>query len=99
MEKDNTRSITKQIVKDKNKITTLNPYVNVELLDRKTIMLNNLIGGITWGLGTIIGATLIIGILGILIVNTKKVPLIGNIVEVIQNDIQNGKNSFNMNKS
>ena len=66
----------------------------VYLKTRKQIFIDNLIGGIAWGLGSIIGATVIIGIAGIIIVNTKKVPLVGPIVNIIQEQIRTGANDI-----
>lgn len=33
-------------------------------LSKKNILVNNFIGGLAWGLGTVIGATIIVAILG-----------------------------------
>jgi hypothetical protein len=59
---------------------------------QKRLFLDNLIGGIAWGIGSIIGAILIVTIIGILISRTDKVPILGDVVRVIVNDIEEGKN-------
>jgi len=72
------------------KVELKDRYQAVELKSRKQIIIDNLIGGIAWGLGTVIGATFIVGILGIIIVNTKKIPLVGDLVKVVTEQVQNG---------
>ena len=49
---------------------------------RKDLMINNFLGGIMWGLGSVIGATIVVTVLGIIIVQTRRLPLIGDVVEV-----------------
>ena len=41
------------------------------------ILLNNFLGGIAWSLGTLIGASVVIGIVGYLIAQVDFVPIIG----------------------
>lgn len=54
---------------------------------RREIFINNLIGGVAWGLGGLIGATVVVALLGVLIVQTQRIPLIGGVVEVIINSV------------
>lgn len=61
---------------------------------RRQIMIDNFIGGLTWGLGSVIGATIVVGILGLIIVNTKHIPLIGDVVKVAVEQINNGINEL-----
>jgi hypothetical protein len=72
------------------KIEQKDKYKEVEVKNRKSIIIDNFIGGISWGLGSVIGATIIVGILGLIIVNTKRVPIIGDAVKVIVDQVENG---------
>jgi hypothetical protein len=55
--------------------------LRVHLRSRRRIFLDNLLGGIAWGVGSVIGATIVIGLLSFIFVRMNKVPLIGDIVE------------------
>lgn len=63
---------------------------------RREIMLNNFLGGISWGVGSVIGATVVIAIIGIVIAQTQSVPFLGNIVKTTMDEIedQTGKPLF-----
>jgi hypothetical protein len=47
---------------------------------RKTIFIDNLIGGIGWALGATFGLGLLIAILGVILKNINLVPYFGNFV-------------------
>lgn len=51
--------------------------------NRKEIIINNFIGGISWGLGATIGFSVIFGILGIILKKINLIPIIGNFVSQI----------------
>ncbi len=52
---------------------------------RKTIFIDNFIGGIAWALGATVGLAIIIALLTIILKNTNLIPFVGNFVaEVIQ---------------
>lgn len=55
---------------------------------RREIMLNNFLGGISWGVGSVIGATVVIAIIGIVIAQTQSVPFLGNIVKATMDEIE-----------
>ncbi len=57
---------------------------------RKQLIVDNFLSGIFWGVGSVLGATIIVGILGIAIVKTRQIPLIGDIVKVATDEISNG---------
>lgn len=57
---------------------------------RRQLITDNFISGMAWGVGSVIGATIIVGILGIAIVKTKQIPLIGDIVKVATDEITQG---------
>ncbi len=65
-------------------------FLKVEFKTRSRIFFDNFLGGMAWGFGTVIGATIVVGILGLAIVNTRKVPLLGDLVKVIADQIQTG---------
>lgn len=51
--------------------------------NKKDIFLNNLIGGIAWGIGLTVGASLVLTIAGIIITKVNTVPLVGDYVESV----------------
>ncbi|MBI2025862.1 MAG: hypothetical protein HYT06_00610 [Candidatus Levybacteria bacterium] len=55
--------------------------------DKKEIIVNNFIGGLSWALGATIGLAIIIAILGIILRNINLVPFVGNFVADIINFI------------
>jgi len=66
---------------------------------RRKIFVDNLIGGLAWGVGSIIGATIIVGIFGFLIARFRQIPLVGDVVQVIVDEIDQGRNSDLFNKN
>ena len=62
-------------------------YTRVYISARKT-MFNNFIGGLAWGLGTIIGATVVITLVIILFTNLGGLPIIGDFFSGLANQIQ-----------
>lgn len=60
-------------------------------LEKKKILLNNLLGGVAWGVGSVTGATTIIVILGLFITITKSIPFIGDIVTISLRQIEGAK--------
>jgi len=51
----------------------------------KDIFFNNLLGGIAWGLGATVGASIVIAILSLILKNVNLVPFVGNFVSQITN--------------
>lgn len=47
---------------------------------RKTIFIDNFIGGIAWALGATVGLSIIIAILGLVLKNSNFIPYVGNFV-------------------
>lgn len=74
-----------------------NKNQHVFIKSRKKIITDNFLGGMSWGFGSVIGATLIVGLLGLAVVRTKSVPLIGDVVKVLINEIQVGIQEFSKN--
>lgn len=55
---------------------------------RREIFFNNFLGGIGWSLGTLVGAVIIVGIIGFLLSRVNLVPLIGSwLAQIIQEAI------------
>ncbi|MBP9758839.1 hypothetical protein KBD45_04020 [Candidatus Dojkabacteria bacterium] len=58
---------------------------------RKEIIFNNFIGGVSWAIGTIVGAGLFLAILGLVITKLENVDLIGPLVMTIMEKVEEGK--------
>lgn len=57
---------------------------------KKTIFINNLVGGIGWAIGATVGLAIIFALLSFVVSNAKIVPIVGNfIVDVNQYILQN----------
>lgn len=52
-------------------------------LSRKKIILNNFIGGIFWGLGSALGAILLIALLGFIVSKSDVFPVLGDFVKEV----------------
>ena len=48
-------------------------------MKRKDIMIGNFLGGLSWGFGTVIGATIVVAILVGVLRTAKFTPYIGNV--------------------
>jgi len=77
----------------KEKFEGVNKYEHVSSKSRIHIFTDNLIGGVAWGVGSIIGATIIIGVLGLVISRSRNIPLVGDVVNVILDEIRQGRDS------
>ena len=67
---------------------------HVHFKSRKRILADNFLGGMAWGFGSVVGATIIVGVLGLAIVKSKTIPLVGDVVKVIISEIQVGIQEF-----
>lgn len=55
---------------------------------RREIFLNNFLGGVAWSLGTLVGAAIIVGIIGFFLSRVNLIPLIGSwLAQIIQEAI------------
>jgi hypothetical protein len=54
------------------------------------MLLNNLLGGIAWGFGTVLGATLVVALVVLLLTKLNSVPIIGDFFSNILQTIQQG---------
>lgn len=52
------------------------------------MVMNNFLGGLFWGLGTVLGATLVVGIVIIILGQLNSVPIIGDFFSGILQSIQ-----------
>ncbi len=60
------------------------PYEKASLnLSKKQIILNNIIGGMSWALGATVGLGLIFTVLGLIAKNLNLIPYIGSFVSQI----------------
>ncbi len=56
------------------------------------VMINNFLGGLAWGFGTVLGATLIVALVIILLTHLDSAPFIGDFFRNILNTIQSPAN-------
>lgn len=64
---------------------------------RKEIIVNNFLGGIAWGIGSAIGATILITVLGLLISRLDYIPAIGDIVSEVTTYVESRNAAFQNN--
>lgn len=62
-------------------------FVKVYTRSRKRILLDNLLGGIAWGIGSVIGATIIIWILSFVFVRSQRIPLLGDLIRQVVEEV------------
>jgi len=68
-------------------MTDPQPFERSSKLSRKEIIINNFIGGISWGLGATVGVALFFLIIGILAKEINFVPIIGSFASQVLNYI------------
>ena len=61
---------------------------------RRRIVFNNFLGGLAWGFGTVVGATVIIGMLGLFVARTRNVPFLGEITRIVIEEITKGRETL-----
>lgn len=54
---------------------------------RKTIFINNFIGGIAWGLGATLGLAVLLLVLGMVVSRVNLVPYVGEFVSDVSNEV------------
>lgn len=60
---------------------------------RKEIIINNFIGGISWGLGATVGASIVLALFGLIFSKINLIPFVGNFILEITNFVnQNNPN-------
>ena len=62
-------------------------YTNVHLSLGK-ILFNNFLGGLAWGFGTVLGATIIVAIVLFIISKLNTIPLIGDFISRVLHEIE-----------
>lgn len=60
----------------------------------KRIIIDNFIGGISWGLGATIGLALVLTLFGFLMKNINVVPVIGEFVSQVAEYVEDRNSSF-----
>jgi hypothetical protein len=63
--------------------------------NRRTIFVNNLIGGVAWGVGSVLGATIVVGLLGLIFIKTEKIPIVGDFVRIVIEQVEKGQEVTN----
>jgi hypothetical protein len=67
----------------------MEPHEKATTSSKRQIMLNNFLGGISWSLGTTIGFTIILMILGYILSQVDVVPLLGEFLsDVMKSSLQ-----------
>lgn len=61
---------------------------------KKEMMLNNFLGGISWALGAVFGAGIILAIIGFIISKINFIPIIGNLVINVAEFVKANQTSF-----
>jgi len=75
-------AMTKATQEIQNRLTA-NVYIS-----KKDVVIANLIGGISWGVGTVIGIAIIAVILLSILRSLNVVPVVGDITKSIESQIQ-----------
>ncbi len=58
---------------------TIEKYQEVnKRINKKEIFLNNFLGGLAWGLGSVVGATIVVALLISLLKFVNFIPILGN---------------------
>lgn len=52
------------------------------------VIMNNLLGGIAWGFGTVVGATIVVGIIAWALSQLGFLPLVGEALATLQDTIE-----------
>lgn len=55
---------------------------------KKQIFIENFIGGTGWGLGTAVGAVIVVALLGFLAAKARAIPFIGQVIYDIMQAVQ-----------
>lgn len=54
---------------------------------RGKLLVDNFMAGIAWGLGTVIGATIVVALIGFVIARTQQLPLVGDVIYSIAEEV------------
>lgn len=68
-------------------MTDPQPYEKSSKLSRKAIIINNFLGGVSWGLGATVGLALFFLIVGLIAKEINLVPIVGSFVSQVLNYI------------
>ena len=52
------------------------------------MILNNFLGGLSWGLGTVLGATVVVGLIILILSKLNSVPVIGDFFSSVLRSLQ-----------
>jgi hypothetical protein len=53
----------------------------------RRLVINNFFAGIAWGVGSVIGATLVVALIIFILTQLKEIPFLGNIIQIILQEI------------
>lgn len=63
------------------------PAERVYYRSRKRIIIDNFLGGISWGVGSVIGATLVVAFIIFVLTKLQEIPFLGNLIQIILREI------------
>lgn len=63
---------------------------------RKQLLIDNFLSGIMWGLGTVIGASLVVTVIGIIIARSQQLPLIGSYINSVVSQLSESASQSEM---
>jgi len=55
---------------------------------RPILFIDNLIGGVGWGIGSVIGATVVVTVIGFMITQSQSIPFLNNIIGMVSSQLQ-----------
>lgn len=61
-------------------------------MKKKNIMIGNFLGGLAWGFGTVIGATIVVAILVALLRSANFLPIVGDFTNAVLQTIDQRQN-------
>ncbi len=54
---------------------------------RREMVTDNFFGGIAWGVGSAVGATVVVALLGYIISTSQRLPFIGDVMNIIVSEV------------
>jgi hypothetical protein len=55
---------------------------------RQALFIDNMIGGIAWGAGSVMGATVVVAVIGLILSQLVRVPLIGSYISDVVEEVE-----------
>ncbi|HYD35226.1 MAG TPA: DUF5665 domain-containing protein [Vitreimonas sp.] len=55
---------------------------------RRDLFIDNLVGGVAWGFGSVMGATVIVAIILLILAQVQTLPFVGNVVRIVIEEVR-----------